>query len=87
MVILEALTLGLPVVTTDFSSSRGAMPDGTGFIVPRSVVGLATGMKDYLDGRVPNPPFDPARYNQTAMQEFYRAIGAEAEAQGDRNGD
>jgi CDP-glycerol glycerophosphotransferase (TagB/SpsB family)/glycosyltransferase involved in cell wall biosynthesis len=79
MVILEALTLGLPVVITDFSSSGGALPDATGLIVSRSVDGLVDGMRNFLDGRVPSPAFDPAEYNRTAMGEFYRAIGAEAD--------
>lgn len=79
MVILEALTLGLPVVTTDFSSSRGAMPQGTGLIVPRSVEGLVGGMNAFFAGDVPSPGFDPADYNRSAMAEFYRAIGAQSD--------
>ncbi|MCH9801248.1 MAG: CDP-glycerol glycerophosphotransferase family protein [Actinomycetia bacterium] len=77
MVILEALTVGVPVVTTDFSSSSSALPDGNGLIVPRSVAGVADGMRAFLAGEVPYREFDPVRYNQQAMREFYRAIGAE----------
>ncbi len=77
MVILEALTLGVPVITTDFSSSGSALPDGNGLIVPRSVAGVAEGMRTFLADQVPRKTFDPERYNQEAMREFYSAIGAE----------
>lgn len=76
MVILEALTVGVPVVATDFSSSASALPDGNGLIVPRSVAGVAEGMRAFLAGEVPHKDFDPERYNQQAMREFYRAIEA-----------
>jgi glycosyltransferase involved in cell wall biosynthesis len=77
MVILEALVLGLPVVSTAFGSVRGALPEGTGLVVERSTEALADGLRTALRGDVPNPPFDPVRYNAQAMDEFYRAIGAQ----------
>lgn len=76
MVILEARILGLPIVTTDFSSVRGAISDDTGMIVPRTAEGLAEGMQAALDGKVPVQPFDAEVYNVEAMEQFYRAIGA-----------
>jgi len=77
MVLLEALVLGLPVVTTSFGSVRGALPEGYGRVVDRSVGALAKGMRAFLRGEVPSPPFDYVAYNRDATQEFYRAIGAE----------
>ena len=74
MVLLEALTLGVPCVLTDFSSSAGALPRGTGLIVKRSTQGVADGMRAFLAGTVPNPAFDPQAYNRTALAEFYAAI-------------
>ena len=76
MVILEALTLGLPVVTTDFSSAQGALPSGCGVIVGRSVAGLAGGMQQFLDGAVARGNFDPTEYEAAAVHEFLVAIGA-----------
>ncbi|WP_347351693.1 glycosyltransferase [Intrasporangium sp.] len=76
MVILEARVLGLPVVSTNFESVRGALPDGVGRIVERDPTALAAGMLDALRGEVPSPAFDPAEYNASAVQEFYEAIGA-----------
>ena len=70
MVILEALTLGLPVVTTDFSSSAGALPDGCGMIVPRSTEGVLDGMNAFLRGEVPVGEFRVESHNAQALREF-----------------
>jgi glycosyltransferase involved in cell wall biosynthesis len=77
MTILEARTLGLPVVTTAFDSVRSAVTGAEGLVTERSVEGLAAGMGAGLRGAVPQLPFDPAAYNHVVLQEFYRAIGAE----------
>jgi CDP-glycerol glycerophosphotransferase (TagB/SpsB family)/glycosyltransferase involved in cell wall biosynthesis len=77
MVILEALVLGKPVVTTSFESVAGALPPGTGLVVDRDHHALAEGMRAAKRGEVPNPPFDPVAYNREAMADFYRAIGAD----------
>ena len=75
--LLEALVLGLPIVTTAFDSVRGSLPDGTGLVVARDTDALAAGMAAFLRGEVANPPFDHVAYNAAAMAEFYRAIGAD----------
>jgi glycosyltransferase involved in cell wall biosynthesis len=74
--LLEALILGLPVVTTAFDSVRDALMDGGGLVVAREVDALAAGMQRFLAGEVPSEKFDPAAYNEQAMAEFYRAIGS-----------
>jgi CDP-glycerol glycerophosphotransferase (TagB/SpsB family)/glycosyltransferase involved in cell wall biosynthesis len=76
MVILEARTLGLPVVTTEFSSVGDSVPPDAGLVVPRTVEGVADGLLAFLAGKVPVAPLDPERYNAEAMEQFYRAIGA-----------
>jgi glycosyltransferase involved in cell wall biosynthesis len=75
MTILEARTLGVPVVTTDFASVSSAVPTGDGLIVRSTVTDLADGMRAAMAGDVPHPPFDPVVYNATALGEFYAAIG------------
>jgi glycosyltransferase involved in cell wall biosynthesis len=75
MTILEALVLGLPVVTTAFASVASALPAGQGLVVPRSVEGLAEGMRAFLRGEVPAPTFDAAAYNAEAVAQFLRAVG------------
>jgi glycosyltransferase involved in cell wall biosynthesis len=79
MVILEALVLGLPIVTVEFASAKNALPAGSGLVVPQTDEGVADGMRAYLRGEVPESRFDPVAYNRKAVGEFYRAIGAVTE--------
>ena len=82
MVILEALVLGLPVVTVDFGSAQNALPRNSGLVVPQSVAGLVHGMTEFLRGEVLPAAFDYEAYNRKAIRQFYEAIGtvpAEAE--------
>ncbi|MGA9749526.1 MAG: glycosyltransferase [Nocardioides sp.] len=74
MVILEARTLGLPVVTTAFSSVSDAVPEGAGLVVPQSVKGVASGLQAFLDGSVPAEVLDTPAYNAQAMAQFDAAI-------------
>ncbi len=76
MVILEALVLGLPIVTVEFASAKNALSSGSGLIVPQTEQGVADGLRAYLRGDVPASRFDAAAYNRKAVSEFYRAIGA-----------
>jgi glycosyltransferase involved in cell wall biosynthesis len=80
MVILEALVLGLPVVTTAFDSVRSALPEGQGLVVPRSVEGVAEGMRAFLRGEVPVGHFDADAYNRAAVAQFLAAIGMPEDA-------
>lgn len=76
MVLLEALILQRSIVSTAFDSVRGALPEGSGLVVPREVRALADGMRAFLRGEVSTQPFDYVAYNSQATDEFYRAIGA-----------
>lgn len=78
MVILEALTLGLPVVTVEFGSAGSALPSDGGIVVPQSDAGLAEGIHRYLNGEVTARTFDAAAYNAAARKEFQAAIGETA---------
>ena len=75
MVILEALVIGLPVVTVAFGSARDALPAGFGLVTERTDAALAEGMRAFLRGEVPSPVFDVARYTREALAEFYAAVG------------
>jgi len=78
MALLEALVLGLPIVTTNFASVAGALPEGRGIVVEQSVEALADGMRTQLSRMDPPQPFDYVDYNHRAVQQFYDAIGVEA---------
>lgn len=77
MVILEARTLGLPVVTTAFASVGDSVPEDAGLVVPQTVKGVAKGMKRFLAGEVPAHALDGEDYNRRAVEEFVAAIGAD----------
>lgn len=81
MVILEALVLGLPVVTVAFGSALDALPPGEGLVVPSTDEDLAEGMMAYLSGTVASAPFDVVGYNQRQIARFYRAIGVPIESE------
>jgi CDP-glycerol glycerophosphotransferase len=74
MVIPEARLLGLPVVTTAFSSVGDSVPPGAGLVVPQTVEGVADGMRRFLAGKVPSSTLDAREYNRAAMQQFDRAV-------------
>ncbi len=76
MVILEARTLGLPVVTTAFASVGDSVPEDAGLVVPQTVTGVAHGLRRFLAGKVPAKALDGEDYNRRAVEEFVAAIGA-----------
>jgi CDP-glycerol glycerophosphotransferase len=78
MVILEARTVGLPIVTTAFASVGDSVPEDAGIVVEKSVDSLAKGMMLFLEGEVPGKILDFQAYNRVAMGQFYAAIGAPA---------
>src|SRR5690625_166912 len=70
MVILVAKFFGLPILTTAFSSVHGALDEGEGLIVDRSVPALAHGMQEAIAGKIPVKDFDTAAYNAAVLEEF-----------------
>lgn len=72
MVILEALVLDLPVITTAFGSAQASLPEGIGRIVDRDVDALAEAMRTWQT--VPHGGFDPSDYNRTVLDEFAAAV-------------
>lgn len=70
MVLLEALVLGLPVITTSFGSVAGALPAGVGTIVAPSVEALAASMRESIENGSDRVTFDGEAYNKRAIAEF-----------------
>jgi len=76
MVILEARTLGLPVITTAFSSVGDSVTEDAGIVVPQTVEGVAAGLERFLKGEVPAQELDTEEYNRRAMEQFDRVIAS-----------
>lgn len=74
MVLLEALVLGIPVITTSFGSVRGALPKDVGKIVPANVESLAMAMLEQSFAPLSNIDFDVNEYNRRAIHEFENVV-------------
>jgi len=76
LVILEALTVGAPVVATDTPGSRSVLHDGAfGPIVPISLEGLVEALHLVADGRLSGTEtFDPEAFTARSLRMFTEAI-------------
>lgn len=70
LVILEADTLGIPVISTDVPGPRGFMREFGGTLVPSSAEGIYQGMKEFAAGKVRPMHVDYAAYNRRAIEQF-----------------
>lgn len=68
LVMLEADTLGIPVVSCDVPGPRGFMKKHHGILVEDSADGLYTGMKMYADGKVHCMNVDYEKQNVITIQ-------------------
>ncbi|QIV88316.1 glycosyltransferase [Glutamicibacter mishrai] len=74
MVLLEALVLGVPVITTSFGSVKGALPKNVGRIVAPTVDDLAAGMITQIESDGEVVDFDVVSYNKRAITEFEQIL-------------
>jgi CDP-glycerol glycerophosphotransferase len=72
LVVLEALILGKPVISTDVVGPRSVLENGHGMLVENSVQGLVDGMRDFLGGRIDPSAFDYDAYQREAIHKFER---------------
>lgn len=70
LVVYEALAVGLPVITTNLSTTMKNLNDRQVCPVELSVEGVYNGMQSFLDGNISNEPFDFVSYEQRAKHEF-----------------
>jgi len=73
MVLMEADTLCVPMISTDIDSTR-AMGDYAGVIVENSEEGILQGMYDFVSGKVTCKNSDFKKYNEKAIDEFIKLI-------------
>lgn len=75
MSIMEALVLGVPVISVSIPGPREFLEQGYGFLVDDSTEGLLDGMRRFADGKISNlAPFDAEAFNENALREFYDLI-------------
>jgi CDP-glycerol glycerophosphotransferase len=73
MVLLEALTLKKPIISTDITGARYVLQDGYGLLVENSVDGVHKGLLQYVAGDVPRRVFDISKYQQMAHAQFVQS--------------
>lgn len=74
LVILEALTLGIPVISTDIPGPRSILTDNYGELVSNDIEGLSKGMIDFIKNEKVYKKFNYKNYNEIAMTSFYNHI-------------
>ena len=70
LTLLEAATLGLPIISTDIPGPRGFMQTYGGRLVSPDEDGIYQGMKDMIEGRVKPLEIDFEDYNRHAVEQF-----------------
>ena len=75
LVLLEAMVLGKPVISTDISGPRSLLKDGYGLLVDNSEAGLTKGMLNFLEEKKSiYKEFNYKEYNKKALEMFYSKV-------------
>jgi CDP-glycerol glycerophosphotransferase len=74
LVLLEALSLGVPTISTDIPGPRSVLEGGYGLLVENSVAGLTEGMIQFLNGELSFKSFNSRQYQQEAIEMFYSNV-------------
>ena len=72
--LLEADTLGLPVICTDIPGPADFVREHGGYVAGLSAGGLYEGMKAWERGEILPLHVDYEAYNKRAVEEFYEAL-------------
>lgn len=74
LVLLEAMCLDVPVVSTDIPGPRSVIRDNTGLLVENSIEGLVGGIESVLNGQVNFMKLDYYKYQSNAIEEFEKYV-------------
>jgi CDP-glycerol glycerophosphotransferase len=74
MVLLEAMILNKPIISTDIAGTRGVLKNYYGHLVPNDVEGLYNGMKDFSDNLLIFNRFDYKTYQENAIARFNSVV-------------
>lgn len=74
LVLLEATSVGVPVVSTEIVGPTGFMKAHNGYLTEESEEGLLRAMNDYMEGKIKLLNVDFEKYNQTAVAQFEKLL-------------
>lgn len=75
MVLLEARTLGLPIIMSDFATAKDSSLEEGQLIIDTSVESILDGMRSFYRGEVPSMyQFDPDEYNREQLNRLYNIL-------------
>lgn len=74
LVLLEAMCLEVPVVSTDIPGPRSVIAENTGLLVENSIDGLVFGIDSVLNKKVSLMKFDFYKYQHNAIEEFEKRV-------------
>ena len=71
----EAMTLNVPIITTDVSDAIAVIKDKYGIVVENNDYSIYDGMKKFLEeGFVIKKKFNPKKYNEQSLNKIYEVI-------------
>lgn len=74
LAMIEAMMMGLTVISTDVVGSRSVVEDGFGILVENSTDGLLSGMRRYINGERPKREFSAQVYQNLALRQFEQLL-------------
>ena len=77
LVLLEADTLGVPVISTDITGPRGFLQEHGGYLVEPNAKGIYDGMKAFDQGKVKVMNVDYEAYNRNSVAQFEKLFEGE----------
>lgn len=83
MVILEARTLGMDVIVSDFSTAKDILIEGGQLVAQTDAKSLSMAMRTAMRQGTGSYSFDGEAYNRQVMECFYQSIGKGQERAGD----
>ena len=74
MVLVEAMILNKPIITTNVSDAKDDIENKYGIVVENSEKGVYEGMKEFLDKGFKPEKFSPEDYNKKIIEKLNKII-------------